>query len=159
MTRVVSIPAVVVLPAPLGPSRPKISPCRTVRLRWSTAKKSVPAYCLVRSTVRMMSPGEPPPAAGAAGTVSAGCVDTDIGVLQSAVDGFDGGAQRRLVGRGEVAGEALVHAGGHILELGPAGLARRRQRDAQDPPVDLVPLSLDEALGAEAVEVAGDRRA
>jgi hypothetical protein len=42
-TRVVSIPAVVVFPAPLGPSRPKISPDRTSRLRWSTAAKSAPA--------------------------------------------------------------------------------------------------------------------
>src|SRR5712692_1415247 len=41
-TRVVSIPAVVVLPAPLGPSRPKISPAFTSRLSRSTAAKSVP---------------------------------------------------------------------------------------------------------------------
>ena len=37
-TRVVSIPAVVVLPAPLGPSRPKISPAWTFRLSPSTAE-------------------------------------------------------------------------------------------------------------------------
>ena len=37
ITRVVSMLAVVVLPAPFGPSRPKISPSRTVRLRPSTA--------------------------------------------------------------------------------------------------------------------------
>ena len=37
MTRVVSMLAVVVLPAPLGPSRPKISPSQTFRLRPSTA--------------------------------------------------------------------------------------------------------------------------
>ena len=43
MTRVVSIPAVVVLPAPLGPSSPKISPGCTVRFSESTALKSVPA--------------------------------------------------------------------------------------------------------------------
>ena len=43
ITRVVSIPAVVVLPAPFGPSRPKISPPRTLRLSASTAAKSVPA--------------------------------------------------------------------------------------------------------------------
>ena len=42
-TRVVSIPAVVVFPAPLGPRRPKISPVPTVRSRPSTARKSVPA--------------------------------------------------------------------------------------------------------------------
>ena len=41
-TRVVSMPAVVVLPAPFGPSRPKISPARTSRLSLSTAAKSVP---------------------------------------------------------------------------------------------------------------------
>ena len=42
ITRVVSIPAVVVLPAPLGPSSPKISPPATVRFSSSTARKSVP---------------------------------------------------------------------------------------------------------------------
>ena len=41
-TRVVSMPAVVVLPAPFGPSRPKISPACTSRLSLSTAAKSVP---------------------------------------------------------------------------------------------------------------------
>src|SRR3984893_2098632 len=55
MTRVVSMPAVVVLPAPLGPSKPKISPGCTVKLRAATALKSVPAYCLVRSRVRITS--------------------------------------------------------------------------------------------------------
>ena len=40
-TRVVSMPAVVVLPAPFGPRSPKISPAWTSRLRWSTAAKSV----------------------------------------------------------------------------------------------------------------------
>jgi hypothetical protein len=42
-TLVVSIPAVVVFPAPFGPSSPKISPRRTVRLSESTARKSVPS--------------------------------------------------------------------------------------------------------------------
>jgi hypothetical protein len=42
MTLVVSMPAVVVLPAPFGPRRPKISPLRTDRLSPSTALKSVP---------------------------------------------------------------------------------------------------------------------
>ena len=37
ITRVVSMLAVVVLPAPLGPSSPKISPSATVRLSPSTA--------------------------------------------------------------------------------------------------------------------------
>ncbi len=41
-TRVVSIPAVVVLPARFGPSRPKISPALTSRFSLSTAAKSVP---------------------------------------------------------------------------------------------------------------------
>jgi hypothetical protein len=41
-TLVVSMPAVVVLPAPFGPRRPKISPARTSRLSLSTAAKSVP---------------------------------------------------------------------------------------------------------------------
>ena len=38
MTRVVSMPTVVVLPAPFGPSSPKISPRWTRRLRFSTAR-------------------------------------------------------------------------------------------------------------------------
>ena len=42
MTLVVSTPTVVVFPAPLGPSNPKISPACTVRLSSSTARKSVP---------------------------------------------------------------------------------------------------------------------
>ena len=37
MTRVVSMLAVVVLPAPFGPSKPKISPWATVRFMPSTA--------------------------------------------------------------------------------------------------------------------------
>ena len=41
-TRVVNMPAVVVFPAPFGPSKPKISPGCTVRSRLSTAAKSVP---------------------------------------------------------------------------------------------------------------------
>ena len=54
-TRVVSIPAVVVLPAPFGPSSPKISPASMLRSRPSTALKSVPGYCLVRPSVRMIA--------------------------------------------------------------------------------------------------------
>src|SRR5688500_8961348 len=42
---------VVVLPAPLGPSNPKTSPCRTVRSSLSTAVKS--PYLLVRPFVRI----------------------------------------------------------------------------------------------------------
>ena len=37
ITRVVSIPTVVVFPAPFGPSSPKISPARTSRSSASTA--------------------------------------------------------------------------------------------------------------------------
>ena len=53
ITRVVSMPAVVVLPAPFGPSSPKISPGSTVRSSPSTARRSDPAYTLVSPTVRM----------------------------------------------------------------------------------------------------------
>src|ERR1700674_5278845 len=49
-TIVVSIPTVVVLPAPLGPSRPKISPRVRDRLRVSTAFRP-PGKTLVRSSV------------------------------------------------------------------------------------------------------------
>ena len=42
MTRVVSTPTVVVLPAPFGPSSPKTSPVPTWRFNSSTARKSVP---------------------------------------------------------------------------------------------------------------------
>ena len=50
-----SMPAVVVLPAPLGPSKPKILPAAAVRLNSSIAGKSVPAYTLVRRAVRIMA--------------------------------------------------------------------------------------------------------
>ena len=59
MTRVVSMPTVVVLPAPLGPRRPKISPLRTDSARWSTAATSGPpprpGKVFVRPSVRMIS--------------------------------------------------------------------------------------------------------
>ena len=42
ITRVVSTPTVVVLPAPLGPRSPKTSPVPTRRFSSSTARKSVP---------------------------------------------------------------------------------------------------------------------
>src|SRR3954447_23831308 len=53
-TRVVSIPTVVVLPAPLGPRRPKISPRPTERSRPFTAA-ILPAKILVSPSVRMIS--------------------------------------------------------------------------------------------------------
>jgi hypothetical protein len=52
--RVVSIPTVVVFPAPLGPRRPKISPPRTDRSRPSTAVTE-PGYTLVSPRVRTAS--------------------------------------------------------------------------------------------------------
>src|SRR5580700_5372126 len=52
ITLVVSMLAVVVLPAPLGPRRPNISPLATVRFRQSTAFIP-PEYTLVRSFVRI----------------------------------------------------------------------------------------------------------
>ena len=61
-TRVVRTPTVVVFPAPLGPSSPKISPWRISRSSPSTALKSVPAYCFVSPTVRMMGMATPPEA-------------------------------------------------------------------------------------------------
>src|SRR5581483_8055214 len=58
-TRVVSMPTVVVLPAPLGPRSPKISPLRTDSAKWSTAATSGPpprpGKVLVRPSVRMIS--------------------------------------------------------------------------------------------------------
>ena len=42
ITRVVSMPTVVVLPAPFGPSRPKISPLVHRRSRFSTARSGPP---------------------------------------------------------------------------------------------------------------------
>src|SRR2546423_1755862 len=52
ITRVVSIPAVVVFPAPFGPSSPKISPWCTSRSSSSTAF-SPPGYTLVSCSVRI----------------------------------------------------------------------------------------------------------
>src|SRR3954469_13671226 len=53
-TRVVSMPTVVVLPAPLGPRRPKISPRPTDRSSPFTAVMP-PAKTLVSPSVRMIS--------------------------------------------------------------------------------------------------------
>jgi hypothetical protein len=52
MTRVVSIPTVVVLPAPLGPKSPKISPARTDSRRPSTARTPV-SYVFDSPSVRI----------------------------------------------------------------------------------------------------------
>src|SRR4051812_26156374 len=60
ITRVVSIPAVVVLPAPLGPSRPKISPRCTDRSSESTAFNP-PGNTLVSCSVWMTSSAAIPP--------------------------------------------------------------------------------------------------
>src|ERR1700733_6449766 len=73
MTRVVSMPAVVVLPAPLGPSKPKISRACTTRSRLSTALKSVPGYVFVKPTVRMTS------AVGGRGSTRVGSVVVNAG--------------------------------------------------------------------------------
>src|SRR6476620_2268211 len=51
-TRVVSMPTVVVLPAPLGPRSPKISPSYTERSRPSTAV-TPPGYTLRKPSVRI----------------------------------------------------------------------------------------------------------
>src|SRR6478736_5964116 len=61
ITRVVSMLAVVVLPAPFGPSSPKISPWNTVRFMPSTAV-TPPGYTFVRSVVWITSaaPGVSP---------------------------------------------------------------------------------------------------
>jgi hypothetical protein len=53
-TRVVSMPAVVVLPAPFGPSSPKISPRCTARSSPSTAR-TPPGYTFVSPWVSITS--------------------------------------------------------------------------------------------------------
>src|SRR4051794_39602292 len=70
-TRVVSMPTVVVLPAPLGPSSPKISPSCTPRSRLSTALRP-PGYTLVRPSVVITSRPAGPP--GLARSASCGVV-------------------------------------------------------------------------------------
>jgi hypothetical protein len=57
-TRVVSIPTVVVFPAPLGPSRPKTSPRDAVKDTPSTAFTDDFAYRLTRSTTSTARPSE-----------------------------------------------------------------------------------------------------
>ena len=69
MTRVVSMPAVVVFPAPLGPSSPKISPEYTSRSRPSTALKSVPGYVFVKPRVRITAVGDLGAASDSSGAV------------------------------------------------------------------------------------------
>src|SRR3954454_718126 len=55
-TRVVIVPIVVVLPAPLGPSRPKISPSWTVKSIPATASGPSDRYRLRRPSTTTMSP-------------------------------------------------------------------------------------------------------
>ena len=56
---------VVDLPAPLGPSRPKISPARTVKLMWSAAvnvpKRLVSPCATMRSGASTLSRATCPP--------------------------------------------------------------------------------------------------
>src|SRR3954471_23627789 len=54
--RVQSILIVVLLPAPFGPRKPKISPGCTEKLRWSTAVK--PSNCLTRSRTSIAALGD-----------------------------------------------------------------------------------------------------
>src|SRR5580704_16146700 len=153
MTRVVSMPAVVVLPAPLGPSRPKISPGWTLRLRASTALKSVPGYCLVRSTVRMMSSSGVP--AGACWVAVVSDSVAGMGVLQGSVNRRDGGTEGQPLIVGHVPRQTRLHGGGHVLELGPAFRADLSQLDPHDAAVELVPSTRDQSFSAQPVEVAG----
>lgn len=73
-TRVMSMPMVVDLPAPLVPTRPKNSPWWTVRSRPSTATRSPCArgYTLRRPSVRMAAGAWAVSAAGARGGAGAG---------------------------------------------------------------------------------------
>jgi len=64
----------VVLPAPFGPSKPKISPASTLRFSPSTAAKSVPGQTLVSSSVRMTAaPSGWPVLLAAAGALVMAC--------------------------------------------------------------------------------------
>src|SRR5207237_5554996 len=113
MTRVVNMPAVVVFPAPFGPSKPKISPRCTARSSSSTAL-SPPGYTLVSFSVRMT-------------TSSAGIGELLFGEVR--VDPRQRAGEHLDVALGEDAAELAVDLVHDLVELRQPFLPCRRHDD------------------------------
>src|SRR5262249_4119926 len=147
----VSMPTVVVFPAPFGPSRPKISPRRSDRSRWSTAF-TPPGKTFVRPSVRMTS----------SSAVSAATCDMRAPPfsLAGAVIGRDvcvqllecPGQNLQLAG-GELCSQLGVGCAHHereLLEPPPPG---GRHRDPDHAPVAVVAAAGDEPGALQTIEV------
>ena len=157
MTRVVSMPAVVVLPAPFGPEEaedlaPEDRQVEGVdRLEVGTRVdlgQVDGADHLVVGARR----------GGGRGARLSSCV-VDISLLRQAVTGADQqlGERRRLLGGEQVAEFLVPHLGVGLdpVEMGPPGGC---QLDVGDPAVGPVADPLDQAVGGQAIEVVGEGR-
>src|SRR5205085_4957527 len=135
MTRVVSIPTVVVLPAPFGPRSPKISPWRTSRSSSSTATTPV-GYVLDSFSVRMTASGMRQLLLSIARRQR-----VDVGAQ------LHGDAPDDLALATAVALPARLARRGDPLAEPPMGLrARAREGDEDRAPVRGIPLAGDEAV-------------
>src|SRR3984885_1192093 len=151
-TRVVSIPAVVVLPAPFGPSSPKISPASTLRSRPSTALKSVPGYCLVSPAVRMMGAPASPFLLGIAMEESP---SMDLGLRDRAciVTGASGGVGRAVAASLASEGASLLLVGRRADVL--ADVARACQGRGEPLVLDVTAVDAGERAGRACLERSG----
>src|SRR3954451_22738933 len=150
ITRVVSIPAVVVFPAPFGPSSPKISPWCTSRSSSSTAFNP-PGYTLVSCSVRITT----------SSTTDMGhllrLLVVEGALLEVGVDARQCAAQDFDVSFGEdpaQLGVELVHDGVELLQsLKPRG----RHDHAHHATIVGIGSTLDHAVLRQLVEVADQR--
>src|SRR4051794_26755147 len=149
ITRVVSMPAVVVFPAPFGPSSPKISPWWTSRSSSSTAFNP-PGYTLVSCSVRITTSSATDidhhlPLLLALGAL----VEKRLDARQRAREDFD-------VALGEDAPQLVVELVHDLVELGEARESLVGDDHAHDAPVGGIGPALDETFVGELVEVADE---
>src|SRR4051812_25306015 len=147
ITRVVSMPAVVVLPAPLGPSRPKISPWCTSRSSSSTAL-SPPGYTLVSCSVRMTTSSTTAighlllPLLHRAGLA-------ECSLLEVGVDAREGTTEHLDVALGEDPAHLVVELVHDRVQLAQPRQPRGRDDDAHDAPVVGIGTTLDQTVLGE----------
>src|SRR6185436_18432793 len=117
-----SIRMVVVLPAPLGPSKPKTSPCWTVRSSASTAVKS--PYCLVRPRVWMATVSPDRLGAVCSATAASGSATAILSEDQEQADDDehdDADAYEAPDGRRLDGGPDVDRVGGRLAGAGAVG--------------------------------------
>src|SRR6478609_9722268 len=131
ITRVVSMPAVVVLPAPLGPSRPKISPWCTSRSSSSTAL-SPPGYTLVSCSVRM--------------TTSSPGIGHLLVLLGVRVDARQRAREHFDVSLGQDPAQFVVELVHDRVKLCESRATCRRDDDAHDAPIIRIGTALNQAF-------------